>query len=156
MPKFRVGSKVWLKTSNLKSDRPSKKLDYKYVGPFMILEQVNELAFKLKLPKTMEVYDVFHVDLLEPYIDNSIPGRLPVPEPPVIVNDSEDSEHEEFIVEKVLDKRLKYKKVEYLVHWKNYTITDRTWEPAANLKNARDLIIEYEQSSTPRFKRSKR
>ena len=156
MPKFRVGSKVWLKTSNLKSDRPSKKLDYKYVGPFMILEQVNELAFKLKLPKTMQVYDVFHVDLLEPYIDNSIPVRLPVPEPPDIVNDSEDSEHEEFIVEKVLDKRLKYKKVEYLVHWKNYTITDRTWEPAANLKNARDLIIEYEQSSTPRFKRSKR
>ena len=34
--KYKVGDSVWLSTKNIKTERPSKKLDYKMVGPFKI------------------------------------------------------------------------------------------------------------------------
>ena len=37
---YSKGDLVWLDTRNLKMDRPSKKLDNKQVGPFMIEEKV--------------------------------------------------------------------------------------------------------------------
>ena len=45
--------------------------------------------------------------------------------------------HEEYEVEKVLDSRQWWSKLEYLVHWRGYDIDERTWEPIQNLINAR-------------------
>jgi hypothetical protein len=59
-------------------------------------------------------------------------------------NNSDDDEVEEFIVEKVLAKRIKNGRVEYLLRWKGYTKDDDTWEPLENLDCA-DLIEQYEQ-----------
>ena len=33
---YKVGDKVWLLTKNIKTERPSKKLNHKMVGPFKI------------------------------------------------------------------------------------------------------------------------
>ena len=33
---YKVGNNVWLSTKNIKTERPSKKLDHKMVGPFQI------------------------------------------------------------------------------------------------------------------------
>eukprot|EP00088_Acartia_fossae_P003204 TRINITY_DN11327_c0_g1_i2.p1 TRINITY_DN11327_c0_g1~~TRINITY_DN11327_c0_g1_i2.p1 ORF type:complete len:172 (+),score=63.86 TRINITY_DN11327_c0_g1_i2:83-598(+) len=54
---------------------------------------------------------------------------------------------EEYEVEKVLDKRVKKgNQVEYLVKWRNYDDPDdNTWEPADNLKEAKDAIDRYEK-----------
>src|SRR5437667_2019071 len=51
-PPFAVGDKVWLMRKNIKTSRPSQKLDVKRLGPFKILEVVSEsqMAFKLELP----------------------------------------------------------------------------------------------------------
>jgi len=58
--------------------------------------------------------------------------------------DNED----EFIVEKILDKRsVKKRKVEYLIKWKNYNKPeDNTWEPAANITGHKNLIEDYENA----------
>jgi hypothetical protein len=37
---FEVGQQVWLDNKNIKTSRPSKKLDNKRIGPFIILEQI--------------------------------------------------------------------------------------------------------------------
>ena len=34
--KYQMGDNVWLSTKNIKTERPSKKLDHKMVGPFKI------------------------------------------------------------------------------------------------------------------------
>ena len=75
-PPIRVGDKVWLLRRNLKTHRPSNKLDYRHLGPFSIIKRVNEVAYQLELPPSMKIHPVFHVSLLEPYKDSTIPERL--------------------------------------------------------------------------------
>ena len=59
----------------------------------------------------------------------------------------EDNEEEEaFEVEKILEKRVIKKKVEYLIKWKNYNgPDDDTWEPADILEGAGDIIKKFEK-----------
>lgn len=144
-PDFQIGEKVWLDARNLRTNRPARKLDFKRVGPFPILEKVGTRSYRLQLPKTMKVHPVFHVDLLEKYHPDPIPGRTPRPLPPVVVDGEE-----EFVVEYILDSRLFKGQLQYFVHWKNYSVSDRSWEPAQYLKNAPDLVAEFHRSHPKR------
>merc|ERR1719483_749794 len=54
--------------------------------------------------------------------------------------------NEEYEVEKILNKRGKGKKIEYLVKWKNFEKEeDQTWEPMVNLKESQDIVNAYEK-----------
>ena len=118
---FDVGDKVWLKSLNLRTERPSKKLDWKHIGPFVITEKIGLQAYRLQLPTSMNVHPVFHVTLLEPYHENTIPDRVQPPPPPVTIN--EETEYE---VEEVIDSKISRRKLMYLVKWKGYPISDNS------------------------------
>ena len=60
---YKVGDKVFLLTKNIRTERPSKKLDDKNIGPFKIKKLVG-LSYQLELPHTIKIYDVFHSNLL--------------------------------------------------------------------------------------------
>ena len=47
---YKKDDKVQLKTTNVTTKYPMKKLDNKRLGPFKILEKVGKLAYYLKLP----------------------------------------------------------------------------------------------------------
>lgn len=57
----------------------------------------------------------------------------------------ESSDEDFFSVEKILDKRVKGKRVQYLVKWEGYSEDQNTWEPLSNLRNVKDLVQEYER-----------
>jgi hypothetical protein len=80
-----MGDQVWLEATNLKIKQPTKKLDNKQVGPFMILEKVSKLAYKLKIPPSLQHHLIFNEALLTPYISLSYPSQ-PIPRPPPKLN----------------------------------------------------------------------
>jgi hypothetical protein len=63
-PDFKVGDKVWLSHENISSDRPSRKLSHRRLGPYPIIAKVGSHAYKLALPHSMKIHPVFHVSLL--------------------------------------------------------------------------------------------
>jgi hypothetical protein len=142
-PQFQVGDLVWLSRKNIATNRPSAKLDAKRLGPFKILEVIGEAksAYKLELPPRMRIHPVFHVSLLTKYYANEIPGRTQPPPPPIVI-----AETEEYEVEQILDSRVHYNRLQYFVDWKGYSPEERTWEPAAHLTHAPELVAEYHRA----------
>ena len=62
-------------------------------------------------------------------------------------DDDDDEGEAEYIVERVVDKRVKGKgKIEYLLKWKGFDDADNTWEPADNLECFK-LIEEFESKA---------
>jgi hypothetical protein len=95
---FSVGDNVMLRKKNIRSARPSEKLDNRYEGPFTIIDAWGTQSYKLRLPPQMRrLYDVFHVSLLEPYRGD--PARAPNPGP--ILLDGV----EEYTIEQVLNQK---------------------------------------------------
>ena len=85
---FKLGQKVWLDTQNLKT-RYHRKMTPRREGPFKIKQIMGPLTFKLKLPITWRIHDVFHAALLMPYTETEIHGpNFPRPLPD-IDNDKE-------------------------------------------------------------------
>ena len=128
---FKVGDLVWLLTRNLASQRPSRKLDYRKIGPFPIVEEVNPVAFRLQLPPSLHIHNVFHASLLSPHTVNRIPGQVEEKPPPVRYAGQEEEEYE---VGAILEVRKRWNQWEWLVEWKGYGPEDRTWQWWADLK----------------------
>uniref|UniRef100_A0AAF5RTU7 Chromo domain-containing protein n=2 Tax=Wuchereria bancrofti TaxID=6293 RepID=A0AAF5RTU7_WUCBA len=65
------------------------------------------------------------------------------------VEKDRESEDDEYVVEKILDKRYnrRKKRIEYLIKWAGYdNESENTWESAENCESAPDAIREYEES----------
>ena len=60
-PKYKVGDKVWLSTTNLRLTRASKKLSERWVGPYTITKLVGNNAVELKLPRSMKIHPVVNI-----------------------------------------------------------------------------------------------
>jgi hypothetical protein len=74
-----VGDKVWLERQNLSTDAPSKKLGAKQLGPYEILEQISPTAYKLSIPMTWQVHNVFHASLISKTKEDTIQAETLCP-----------------------------------------------------------------------------
>jgi len=82
---------------------------------------------------------VIPVSELEPYYEENF-GRKQEPPPPISIN-----EEEEFEVEEILDVRKQYGKTQYLIKWKDYSLSDASLEPESNL-NCPELIKKFNEN----------
>ena len=89
---------------NLKSKRPSSKLDHVRIGPFKVEKQTSKVNYRLKLPAKAQIHPNFHVSLLEP-----APKNAP------IQTEWNIEEEEEYNVEKILDSKKIKGKNQYFV-----------------------------------------
>ena len=65
-PNLKSGDMVWFIPRHVKTTRPSKKLDYKKMGPFKVIKKAGTSSYKLDLPSSMRIHNTFHISLLEP------------------------------------------------------------------------------------------
>ena len=64
----------------------SKKLLPRGIGPFRIVKNMGNVAYKLELLETLKIHPVFHVSLLKPY---RAFGKVQPPPSPIIKEDDE-------------------------------------------------------------------
>ena len=145
IPTFKVGDRVWLDSRNIKTKRPSKKLDHRRLGPYPVIEQISTHAVRLGLPLALQqIHPVFHVSLLEPETPSVIPNRIAEPPPAVEIDTATEYEVSRILDSRV-DRRRKGKGILYLVEWKGYEHTDEptSWEPPENLKNLQKHLKRF-------------
>ncbi len=105
---YEIESKVFLNGRNIVTARSFKKLDDKMLGPFINLGLVGS-SYKLELPETMRVHDVFHPGLLRLAADDLLPGQKNEPPGPIVVNDEDEWEIDDILNSRRYRRRLQYR-----------------------------------------------
>jgi len=137
--KWGKGDRVLLSTKDLVfKERPVRKLTERYIGPYVIEKVVSLNAVKLRLPSSMRIHLVVNVSQIVWYKEQ-VRGQKK--EEGKLV---EVEEVEEWEVEKILNKKKMRGVEKYLIQWKYFTAEGDTWERRENLKNAEELIEEFE------------
>jgi len=66
-PLYEVGDRVWLNGKNITMTWPMKKLDHRWLGPYLVEKVISWSMYKLKLPLSCcQTHPVFSVMLLRP------------------------------------------------------------------------------------------
>jgi hypothetical protein len=150
-PTYQIGDLVLINGRNIRTRRPSKKLDHKNHGPFQVEKIVSPLAVRLTLPRKWKIHNVFHVSLLEPYHSSEL--RQPA-DPAKVLREADDIEQsEEYDVEEIMAStergRGNNKRVLYLVKWLDYPERrDWTEEPYDNFSlGGLDKLRQFHQEN---------
>jgi hypothetical protein len=82
------------------------------------------VIYQLVLPQQWKIHDMFHVDLLTPYIEMDFHSPNYMRPPPDLIDGEE-----EYKVKSILKSRRwgQGHKVQYLVKWKGYADPDNEW-----------------------------
>ena len=127
---IKPGDKALLSTRNLTND----KLDIPYIGAFKILN-VKNTTVELSLPDT-KIFSKFHASLIK---------KAP-PDTPLITTWNYSTK-EEYEMERILQKKQREQKAEFLVKWKSYDISKTIWEPKAHLANAQTTLRQFRKTT---------
>jgi hypothetical protein len=152
---FKQGEQVMLSTKNLKLKHGCNKLMPRFVGPFTVSAQISPVAFRLELPKTMRIHNVFHTSLLKPWKQRE--GEE-TPHPPAILIDEADEYEVDTLIgrrQKTISSRKKKHaadgkkrtiRIQYLVRWLGYGPEHDEWIHEAELiRHCSHLVKSYDR-----------
>ena len=122
---------------------PTRKLAPKHEGPFEISQVISPIAYRLHLPPTWKIHDVFHASLLSTYRETAEHGLNFVNPPP-----EEIDSKEEYKIAEILSHWGSPNQHSYLVSWKGYSSAENTWEPKKNLQHAPTILTSYKQRNS--------
>lgn len=131
----------------MKKAGKGKKLHLLYDGPFEVMEQISPVTYCLRLPDQYPIYLIIYLTHLEKYIQLS-PEMGTRPIKPLkwdLMNEDQVIEVEWIIDEGISrDKGRRIKK--YVIRWKGYGPEEDHWMTAKWLRNAAEVIKEWESS----------
>ncbi|MCG8409648.1 MAG: chromo domain-containing protein, partial [Phycisphaerales bacterium] len=135
---YTAGDMVLLSTRNLKIKGIPGKLQKRFVGPFQVVETIGQQAYRLALPDTWKIHNVFHVSLLKRFNAASLQE-----DQPVTPEDAPEIEEPFYEVEKILRWRKVKKRnqiiKQYLVLWKGFPVEDAQWIQAEQFSHPGQL-----------------
>ena len=141
-PSYQVGDQVWLSTKNLQTKRLCQKLNMRWVSSFKVKWVINSYAYELDLSRVYEVHSVFHINLMDPVVTDSLEEHWQEPLSLILIN-----EEEKWLMKEILDAQKIRRSLNYLVKWVEFD--NSTWQPAANITHSSELLQEfYERFST--------
>ncbi|KAG8640854.1 hypothetical protein MANES_13G077620v8 [Manihot esculenta] len=133
-----MGDKILLRLQPYRqtsiAKRRNHKLSARFYGPFVIVERVSSMAYKLDLPADSKLHLVFHISSLKPYHEgqSALTPLLPSFPLPALVHPLA-----------ILDHRIKAGSQEVLVHWNHSSPVDALWEKVQAF-SAKYLDIQLE------------
>ena len=136
-----VGDRVWLEGRNLNTTHPSAKLAPRRYGPFLVTAVISRTSYRLKLPTSWKIHNVFHASLLTPYRETSMNGNQYQEPVPDLIDGQPEWE-----VERILGARKRRHQLQYLVRWKGFSEAHDSWEPLSHI-NADQLIQDFYRQS---------
>ena len=120
---------------------PANALANKYAGPYRVVEVLGKGRYRLQDLENKLTYDEFDVSNLRPYRTHT---------------DEEELMPDEYIVEKLLDRRMTNGKASYLVKYLGYPRSQAEWTPRTELERRCDQLLEEYDAAWPlRKKHSK-
>lgn len=108
--------------------RKNAKLSARFFGPFKIIKKINPVAYKLELPQGSRIHPVFHISLLKRRLGND---QVILPQLPEVLEDARMTPRPQA----VLEKRVRNKKTEILIHWQGLSPVEATWEDQECIKD---------------------
>uniref|UniRef100_A0A3B4CC50 Gypsy retrotransposon integrase-like protein 1 n=1 Tax=Pygocentrus nattereri TaxID=42514 RepID=A0A3B4CC50_PYGNA len=138
-PVYCPGDRVWLSTRDFRFEGACRKLLPKFIGPFKILSQVNDVTYKVGLPPQYRVNNSFHVSLLKPVVSGPLAEDDPIDVPPVSERMEDSSTYS---VREILDSRRRGGNLQYLIDWEGYGPEERCWVAARDVLDP-GLVADY-------------
>jgi len=138
---FRMGDKVWLRLKNVKTDRPSKKLDW-LNAKYTVTELIGSHACRLDTPPG--IHNVFHVILLKRAGDDPLPSQQQDDTQPAAIVPDDEQEQEEWQVDEILKAKKTRRGTKLLVKWTGYVRP--TWEPLSAFLDT-EALDRYEATN---------
>ncbi len=119
---YKVGQKVWLRVKNITIEWPSRKLNWQKYGPYRIIERIGKVAYRLNLPSSLQIHNVFHVSLLRDHKPR-VCEKFSEPQPLRLAINHEVREYK---VEAIFASRIQTNPpnplaLQYKIAWKEYT-----------------------------------
>ena len=74
LSQYKCGDQVWLEVTHLKLRHQKTKLAPKCYRPFRVIKEVSPIAYKIQLPMSWGIHNVFHASLLSPYQETTAHG----------------------------------------------------------------------------------
>jgi hypothetical protein len=153
-PRYQKGQLVYVNTRNMKTNRPMKKGDDKWAGPWPV-EKVYRRACLVTVPEGMRIFPVFHTSLLRPKPSaTGLPGQAEI-------NESESRNIRGRVLERddgteELVERWEFEAVQdvhdedgaagltYLVKWKHHPAS---WQPQKDLDGQEAVLYDFHKAN---------
>lgn len=123
---YKKGEVVYLKLKPYRfrslARRANEKLAPRYYGPYEILDKIGKVAYRLKLPDSARIHDVFHVSQLKKALK---PAVVVQPLPQGLSEDLELHVQPESVID---IRRTEEGKLQLLIKWANLPDHENTWE----------------------------
>lgn len=124
---FEEGDKVYVRLRPYRqmsvAVKRNLKLSPRYYGPYMVIQKIRKMAYKLDLPSDSQIFPIFHVFCLKKTIGEQ---TTPLTELPKITIDGTLEPEPITVLDRRLVKRGQRAGVEVLIQWKGMNKNDAT------------------------------